>query len=231
MGKAKTTGRTRPTKAKPSVPKREPTAQTGMIVVLSGASGSGKTTLASRLMELVPRLEKSISFTTRPPRSNEIPDVSYHFVDEKTFRAMEKRNAFIVWAEYSGHLYGTSAEEISRRIDAGIDVVCDIDVQGGAAIRGRFEDDSVHIFVLPPSWAELERRLRGRGTDSDAMIERRLERAREEHRRASTYDYLVVNDDFSNASGLVADIVRAERQRTRRVKAALSADLLDPHTS
>ena len=89
MGKAKTTGRTRPTKAKPSVPKREPTAQTGMIVVLSGASGSGKTTLASRLMELVPRLEKSISFTTRPPRSNEIPDVSYHFVDEKTFRAME----------------------------------------------------------------------------------------------------------------------------------------------
>ena len=236
MGKAKASGRSRAKKPRKSAASSEPAlggpaAQTGMIVVLSGASGSGKTTLASRLMELVPRLEKSISFTTRPPRSNEIPDVSYHFVDESTFRDMIKRKAFIEWAEYSGNLYGTSAEEIERRIQAGIDVVCDIDVQGGAAIRGRFEDDSVHIFVLPPSWAELERRLRGRGTDSDAMIERRLERAREEHRRASTYDYLVVNDDFSNASGLVADIVRAERQRTRRVKASLTADLLDPHTT
>lgn len=228
MGKAKASGRTRRKVPKEAPKSESPPVRTGMIVVLSGASGSGKTTLATRLMELVPRLEKSISFTTRPPRANEIPDVSYHFVDESTFRAMVKRNAFVEWAVYSGNLYGTSAEEIDRRIHAGIDVVCDIDVQGGAAIRGRFGDDSVHIFVLPPSWAELERRLRGRGTDSDAVIERRLERAREEHRRASTYDYLVVNDDFSNASGLVADIVRAERQRTRRVKAFLPADLLDP---
>lgn len=219
-------------KAGGSEPKRKAKAaapvRTGMIVVLSGASGSGKTTLARRLLELVPGLEKSISYTTRPPRPDEVPGVAYNFVDEPTFRDMIKRKAFVEWAKVHRDLYGTSAEQIEKRIQAGIDVVCDIDVQGGAAIRGRFADDSVLVFVLPPSWAELERRLRGRGTDSEKVIEERLERAREEHRRASTYDYLVVNDDFSACCAAVADIVRAERLRTARAQAALPGDLLDP---
>ena len=201
-----------------------------MIVVLSGASGSGKTTLARRLLELVPGLEKSVSYTTRPIRPDEVPGVAYNFVDEPTFRDMVKRKAFVEWAEVHKykHLYGTSAEQIERRIHAGTDVVCDIDVQGGAAMRDRFGDDAVLIFILPPSWTELERRLRGRGTDSDEVIEGRLERAREEHRRASAYDYLVVNDDFSACSAAVADIVRSERLRTERAQQTLPPDLLSP---
>ena len=205
-----------------------PPRRKGMIVVLSGASGSGKTTLARRLLELVPGLEKSTSFTTRPPRPDENPGVAYHFVDEPAFRDMIKRKAFVEWAKVHRDLYGTSAEQIESRIQAGIDIVCDIDVQGGAAIRGRFPDDSVLVFVLPPSWGELERRLRGRATDSDKVIQERLERAREEHRRATTYDYLVVNDDFSACSAAVADIVRTERLRTERAKHLLPEDLLEP---
>lgn len=203
-------------------------ARKGMIVVLSGASGSGKTTLARRLLELVPSLEKSTSHTTRPKRIDEVAGVAYHFVAEDEFRDMIKRKAFIEWAEVHGNYYGTSAEEIEKRLDEGTDVVCDIDVQGGAAIRGRFPDDSVLIFVLPPSWKALEERLRGRATDSDEVIERRLERAREEHRRASIYDYVVVNDDFSAASAEIADIVRAERLRMERARPTLPPDLLDP---
>lgn len=227
MGKASTAepARSKKTTKEKGAP---PPLRKGMIVVLSGASGSGKTTLARRLLELVQDLEKSTSYTTRKSRADEVPDVAYHFVEEDEFRDMIKRKAFIEWAEVHGNLYGTSAEQIEKRINAGIDVVCDIDVQGGAAIRGRFPDDSVLIFVLPPSWAELERRLRGRATDSDEVIAGRLERAREEHRRASTYDYLVVNEDFSSASAAVADIVRTERLRTERAKATLPADLLDP---
>ena len=202
----------------------------GMIIVLSGASGSGKTTLALRLREMVPGVEKSISYTTRKPRADETPGVAYHFAVEDEFRAMVKRKAFVEWAEVHGNLYGTSAEQIARRLDDGMDVVCDIDVQGGAAIRKIFGKRSVLIFVLPPSWSELERRLRGRGTDTDEVIERRLKHARAEHRRASTYDYIVVNDDFSSASAAVADIVRAERMRTPRAKATLPAGLIGSGT-
>lgn len=216
------------TKRKKAEPKDSQQPRKGMIVVLSGASGSGKTTLARRLLELVPNLEKSTSHTTRPKRIDEVAGVAYHFVGEDEFRDMVKRKEFVEWAEVHGNLYGTSIEELAKRLDEGKDVVCDIDVQGGAAIRGRFPDDSVLIFVLPPSWKVLEERLRGRATDSDDVIERRLERAREEHRRASIYDYVVVNDDFSAASAEIADIVRAERLRMERAKPTLPPDLLDP---
>ncbi|HVO30576.1 MAG TPA: guanylate kinase, partial [bacterium] len=153
--------------------------------------------------------------------------VSYHFVSEEEFRAMVKRKAFVEWAEVHGNHYGTSHEQIARRLDDGIDIVCDIDVQGGAAIRKIFKDRAVLVFILPPSWAELERRLRDRDTDTNEVIERRLAHARDEHRKAITYDYIVVNDDFSMASAAVADIVRAERLRTSRVKDLLPVGLLD----
>lgn len=200
---------------------------TGMVVVLSGASGSGKTTLARRVMEMVHGVEKSVSYTTRKPRADETPGTAYHFVDETTFKAMSARNEFIEWAEVHGNLYGTSSDQIGRRLDAGKDVVLDVDVQGGAAIRQKFDDRSVLIFVLPPTWTELERRLRSRGTDTDEVVARRLARAHEEHARAGTYDYLVVNDDFSAASAAIADIVRAERLRTARIRPQLPKDLLE----
>ena len=200
----------------------------GMIIVLSGASGSGKTTLARRLVEMVPGLEKSISYTTRKPRVDETPGVAYHFVSVEEFQAMVKRKAFVEHAEVFGNHYGTSAEQIARRLDDGMDIICDIDVQGGAAVRKLFGKRSVLTFVLPPSWAELERRLRGRGTDADDVIERRLNHARAEHKKASNYDYIVVNDDFSSASAAVADIVRAERMRTERARPTLPAGLIGP---
>jgi guanylate kinase len=198
-----------------------------MIVVLSGASGSGKTTLARRLVEMVHGIEKSISFTTRAPRADETPGMAYNFVDPPAFDAMIARKAFVEWAEVHGNLYGTSADEIVRRLDLGTDVVCDIDVQGGAAVRKIFgRPRSVLIFVLPPSWKELERRLRTRGTDSEEVIERRLARAHDEHAKAHTYDFLVVNDDFSAASAAIADIVRGERLRTPRALPKLPPGLL-----
>lgn len=200
----------------------------GMIVVLSGASGSGKTTLARRLVERVPGIEKSISFTTRPPRPDETPGVAYHFVDLGTFRSMIRLRAFVEHAEVHGNRYGTSAEQIRRRLAAGIDVVCDIDVQGGRAIRRLFGERSVRIFVLPPSWGELERRLRSRNSDAEEVIARRLARAREEHRRAPEYDYLVVNDDVDAATDALVEIVRAERRRTDRARRNLPAGLIPP---
>lgn len=198
----------------------------GMIVVLSGASGSGKTTLARRLMEMLHGIEKSVSYTTRKPRADETPGIAYHFVEEDTFRRMIERGAFIEWAKVHGNYYGTSAEQIRKRVDAGNDVVLDIDVQGGAAIRKEFGKRSILIFVLPPSWGELERRLRHRGTDPEDVIQRRLARARDEHARAGRYDYLVVNDDFASAAGAIADIVRAERLKTERVLPSLAIDLI-----
>ena len=201
--------------------------QQGMVFVLSGASGSGKTTLARRLMEMVSGIEKTVSFTTRAPRADETPGVAYHFVDVPTFQSMIKRKAFVEWAEVHGNLYGTSVDEINRRLDAGVDVVCDIDVQGGAAVRKVFgKKRSVLTFILPPSWTELERRLRMRGTDGEDVIQRRLSRARDEHRRAHTYDFLVVNGDFADASASVADIVRVERLRTERILPTLPAGLI-----
>lgn len=196
------------------------------MVVLSGASGSGKTTLARRLMEMLHGIEKSVSYTTRTPRADETPGIAYHFVEEDAFRKMIERGAFIEWAKVHGNYYGTSAEQIRKRLDAGNDVVLDIDVQGGAAIRKEFRKRSVLVFVLPPSWAELERRLRHRGTDPEDVIQRRLARARDEHARAGRYDYLVVNDDFASAAGAIADVVRAERLRTERVLPLLKGDLI-----
>ena len=197
-----------------------------MIVVLSGASGSGKTSLAQRLKEMVPGIEKTISYTTRTPRADERDGVSYHFVDETEFQARIKRKAFVEWARVHGNLYGTSSEQITGWLNAGLDVVCDIDVQGGKAIRKLYGEQSVLVFILPPSWEILEKRLRGRGTEGDDVIRRRLERAREEHASAHLYDYLVVNDDFSTAAAAVSDIVRAERLRTRRAISKLPEGLV-----
>lgn len=182
-------------------------------MVLSAASGTGKTTLSHRLLAVDPRLALSISYTTRAPRGQERNEVDYHFVDDAAFDAMVARNAFVEWANVHGKRYGTSAEKTRELLDAGIDVLFDIDVQGGEQLQRRFPE-TVLIFLFPPSMEVLASRLRGRMTDDAAEIDRRLQTAREEvERGGSNYTYGVVNDDLQRAEADLAAIVRSERLR------------------
>lgn len=185
----------------------------GLPVVLSAASGTGKTTLCHRLLAADPRLALSISYTTRQPRGQERNGVDYHFVDDATFDAMVARNAFVESANVHGKRYGTSSEKARELLDAGIDVLFDIDVQGGEQLQKRFPE-TVLIFLFPPSMEVLASRLRGRQTDSAEEIERRLQTAREEiERGGGSYTYIVVNDDLQRAEADLAAIVRSERLR------------------
>ncbi len=190
----------------------------GILLVLSAPSGAGKTTLARRLLEEkeLQGAQFSISYTTRPPRGAEQNGVDYHFVDTATFNARIEAGQFLEWAEVHGHFYG-SAQAVADDVmqSRGI-AVFDIDVQGGNAIK-RKHPDAVLVFILPPSLAELERRLRDRKTDSDDAIGRRMLAARAEMERGTqSYDYLVINDDFERAFRDLKAILIAERCRRGR---------------
>lgn len=190
----------------------------GILLVLSAPSGAGKTTLARRLLEEkeLQGAQFSISYTTRPPRGAEQNGVDYHFVDTATFNARIEAGQFLEWAEVHGHFYGSAqavADDVTQ--SRGI-AVFDIDVQGGNAIK-RKHPDAVLVFILPPSLAELERRLRDRKTDSDDAIGRRMLAARAEMERGTqSYDYLVINDDFERAFRDLKAILIAERCRRGR---------------
>jgi guanylate kinase len=180
-------------------------------VVLSAASGTGKTTLAHLLLESLGDLRLSISHTTRAPRGEEADGVDYHFVDEENFKSMIDRNAFMEWAEVHGSYYGSSAESTEAMLADGHDVLFDIDVQGGRQIKERFKE-AVLIFILPPSMAVLEQRLRRRGTDDAAVIERRLDAARGEIAEGlENYDYVITNEVLDRALFDLNAIVRAHR--------------------
>lgn len=170
----------------------------GQLIVLSGPSGSGKSTVVKQLMKQRGNIHFSVSYTTRAPRSEDIDGVTYHFVDRAEFEAMIARNEFLEYAEYSGNYYGTSLKAIEQQQAAGVDVLLDIEVQGAANVRAKCPD-AVLVFIVPPTYTELERRLRGRGTDTDEVIRKRLDRALEEIREVGMYDYLVVNDQVENA--------------------------------
>lgn len=183
----------------------------GFPVVLSAASGTGKTTLSKMLLDADPRLVLSISFTTRAPRGSEENGVDYHFVDVGTFEEMLARDAFIEQALVHGNRYGSSKEWTRAQLDAGRDVLFDIDVQGGAQIKKLFPE-ALLVFILPPSMEELERRLRRRGTDADDVIARRLDAARQEIRAGlEGYDFVVLNERVEQALGDLAAILRASR--------------------
>jgi guanylate kinase len=187
-----------------------------MLVVVSAPSGAGKTSLCEWVVAAVPNLAHSVSFTTRPPRSDEREGRDYHFVDEAPFRGMVDRGDFAEWAVVHGHLYGTSQALLQRHFAAGRDVILDIDTQGAAILR-REHLDAVFVFVVPPSWALLEERLRRRRSDAEADIQRRLQRAREEVKHYAEYQYVIVNDVFARAAEELKAIILAERRRSVRV--------------
>jgi guanylate kinase len=193
------------------------------LLVLSAPSGAGKTTLARRFVAARDDAHFSISATTRAPRGAERDGVDYHFVSPERFAAQVAEGAFAEWAEVHGHRYGTLRDTVEEALAAGRVAVFDIDVQGGARIKAQWPRQSVAVFVLPPSMAELERRLRARSTDRDESIVRRLAVARTEiERGAAQYDYLVVNDDLELAYRQLEAVVAHERARLqgRRDEAA-----------
>lgn len=186
----------------------------GLLLVLSAPSGAGKTTLARRLAAVEPDAHFSISATTRAPRGDERDGVDYHFVSGERFDALVAAGALAEWAEVHGNRYGTTKATVEEALAQGHLALFDIDVQGGAQIRGLWPSRTATVFILPPSMAELERRLRARSTDAAPVIAQRLAAAREEIARgAALYDYLLVNDDLERALGDLRAIVARERGR------------------
>jgi guanylate kinase len=188
----------------------------GTLFVVSAPSGAGKTTLCRELRLRVPGLAYSVSVTTRAPRPGEIDGVDFQFVDEARFRAMVGAAEFAEHAVVHGHFYGTRAATLERALASGIDVLLDIDTQGAAQLKAH-APEAVLIFIVAPSMAELEQRLRERRSDNDTEIARRLARAREEIALWRHYDYLIVNRDVKEALDQLEAIVAAERARTSRL--------------
>jgi guanylate kinase len=197
----------------------------GMLVVLSAPSGCGKTTLLRMVMADLPGLVFSISHTTRSPRAREEHGRDYFFVDQEEFAAMRDRqpSGFLEWAKVHGNYYGTGREGVEKQRAAGLDVILDIDVQGATQVRK--EADPVTIFIAPPSLAELSRRLRGRGTEDEATVAKRLANAEEEMTAAPDYDYVIVNDVLAEAVESLRSILIAERLRRRRTLVGKPVDL------
>ena len=182
----------------------------GRLFVISAPSGAGKTSLIEAVMHEDPRLKISVSYTTRAPRPGEKNGVDYHFVDEATFLAMRERGEFLESAEVHGNRYGTSKKVILDAVERGEDLILEIDWQGAQQVR-KLYPGCIGIFILPPSVEELERRMRARGQDSDAVIRRRVENAREELAHAGEFNYAIINKDFETAKRELADVIQKER--------------------
>ncbi|TCD06903.1 guanylate kinase [Erythrobacteraceae bacterium CFH 75059] len=184
--------------------------------ILSSPSGAGKTTVARSLLENDSDIRLSVSVTTRQPRPGEVDGRDYHFVTEAAFRRMVDDGELLEWAEVFGHLYGTPKAQIKAGLKAGQDFLFDIDWQGTQQLYQRMEVDVVRVFLLPPSIAALEERLRSRGSDSEDVVQYRMARARSEISHWDGYDYVVVNDDFDRCFAAVHGILKAERLRRAR---------------
>ncbi|MEM6680604.1 MAG: guanylate kinase [Pseudomonadota bacterium] len=191
--------------------KRQP-----LLFVLSSPSGAGKSTLSRMLLETQKDIQLSVSATTRQPRSGEVDGQHYHFLDKDRFEAGLKEDAFLEYAQVHGNLYGTLKSEVDTIFKRGKDVLFDIDWQGTQQIRGQSAGSLVSIFILPPSLAELERRLRSRAQDSDAVVDRRMAKARDEISHWAEYDYVLMNDDLDVCFAEVCTILDAERKRAER---------------
>lgn len=189
----------------------------GLLFVISAPSGAGKTTLLKRAMARVEGISFSVSHTTRKPRKGEVDGVDYHFTSRGAFLEMVEDGLFLEYAEVHDNFYGTSRKTVVEQLSGGMDIILDIDVQGAAIIRQQDVPAGVYIFIAPPGLAELERRLRGRGTESKENIGVRLKNAVAEMEDAGKYDYLIVNDQLDEAVGLFVAIILAERARSHRL--------------
>jgi guanylate kinase len=190
----------------------------GLLFIVSAPSGAGKTTLVERLVEQTPRLRMSRSYTSRPAREGEADGVDYNFVTRPRFEEMIRAGDFLEWADVFGNLYGTCASDTERMLAAGDDVVLVIDVQGARKVRSQGIQTST-VFVMPPSYAVLEQRLRGRSKDSEAAIQKRLRVARDEVAAFRDYDFVVINDELTGAVDRLRGIVLAERARLTHMRA------------
>ena len=187
----------------------------GILFVVSAPSGTGKSSLAQRVVSEVPGLAFSVSYTTRQRRSGETEGREYHFVDDRTFDSMVEADELLEWARVHDRRYGTGRAATERALAEGKDLLLDIDVQGARQVRAK-EEGSVSVFLLPPDYVTLERRLRARASDTPEQVEHRLAVARREAEEYRSYDYLVLNEDLDRAVEAVASIVRAERSRVPR---------------
>jgi guanylate kinase len=187
---------------------------------VSAPSGAGKTTLCREVRAFLPDLAYSVSYTTRRPRPGEVDGVDFHFVTESAFAELGDAGRFAEWAQVHGNLYGTHAGTLERALAEGRDVLLDIDTQGARQLRARYPEAAL-IFIIAPSMAELEQRLRERRSDGEGEIKRRLDRAREEIQLWRRYDYLIVNRDVKDAVEQLTAVIQAERCRTSRLSLAM----------
>jgi guanylate kinase len=186
------------------------------MIVVSGPSGAGKSTVLARALAEMDRLRFSISHTTRRPRPGEKDGIDYHFSTRPKFLSMKDSGHFLEWAEVHGELYGTARSEYDRARGQGVDLLLDVDVQGAAQVRAQFPD-AVSIFIMPPSYKALERRLRGRGPEDEAQFRRRLDAAREELSLYRQYKFAIVNEHLEDSVEELKSVIRAARCRTDRV--------------
>jgi guanylate kinase len=187
------------------------------VIVVSAPSGAGKTTVVTRVLGELDGLRFSVSHTTRAPRPGEQDGVEYHFIDVPAFERLRDTGQLLEWAVNYGHYYGTGVAEVEGARRDGVDLLLDLDVKGAAQVRNKIAD-AVTVFVLPPSYADLERRLRGRGQDDEASIRRRLDVAREELSLYHAYDYAVINEDIDACVEAMKTIIRAARFRVGRME-------------
>lgn len=202
----------------------------GELFIVSAPSGTGKTTLISHLLpQGVPRLDRlefSVSYTTRKPRQGEVDGKDYHFVDHETFLSMISTTAFLEWAEVHGNFYGTAASEVFPRLERGVDVLLDIDVQGAERVLHK-NPKAYGIFIMPPSYDDLERRLHKRGLDDPHVIAARLAVSQQEMARYEKYHYVIINDDARRASDVLASIILEKRHRRERMQGRVQEILRD----
>lgn len=192
---------------------QEKTHRKGNLFIVSAASGTGKTTLCNAVRKRFPELAYSVSHTTRPPRKTEIHGRDYYFIPNEVFEAKIRAGEWAEWARVHGNYYGTSARQLNTLMEGGRDILLDIDVNGARQIKNRYPE-SIAIFIMPPSMDALEQRLRNRGTDSEAEIEKRLAHAHNEIAGRSFYDHEIVNDRIEDAVGELAGLIMGYREKT-----------------